>query len=149
MFLFFSMKLQKEIPEDAKTVAYQDVIDQRLALAKWMASNREQRKLDVQSYERIAEILFESELFGIEADKEVVITDEACACANSILLSIVKLEVKPQEILEVSIRPDDVGESDRAAFVTRMLLKRKKEKHLASYLRLRQLLSLLLPAHND
>ena len=76
-------------------IDHQEIIDQRLALAKWIASNGSvYYGIDGQNTKAITKMIAESQLFDIYPS--VVVTDSARACANSIREALADEKMSPE-----------------------------------------------------
>ena len=104
----------EDLPKDSKFIDFPDIVDQRLALAKWMASNRSQCDIDGHDIYQITQLLYSSELFGLQEGKPIILTDLARTCANSIRLEIMGMkEVEAYEINGVDVKTYDIAELDK------------------------------------
>ena len=88
-----------------KEIGHQDIIDQRLALAKWIAANPDVCKFTEGDVDKTIEILVNSELFGdFSSVNYVVLTSHALGYTDAIRLPIIRGKIKPQRIVGVHIK---------------------------------------------
>ena len=104
------------IPKGKKIIDYTDIIEQRLALAKWMTSNRTWCVIDNQDYKKIVKLLVQSELFGHGTFPD----SSAIVCTNSIRLALIELDLKPQEISEIEVEVHDIMEAAKNEFLRKL-----------------------------
>ena len=92
-------------------IDHQEIIDQRLALAKYIASNGSvYYGIDGRNAKAITKMIAESELFDIYPS--VVVTDSARACANSIREALADEKMSPECIEGVEIEAFDISDID-------------------------------------
>ena len=92
-------------------IDHQEIIDQRLALAKYIASNGSvYYGIDGQNTKAITKMIAESQLFDIYPS--VVVTDSARACANSIREALADEKMSPECIEGVEIEAFNISDID-------------------------------------
>ena len=99
------MQLPNGLPKDVKIIDYPEIVEQRFALAKWIASNPTLSKINGKDGFAMTKLLWQSELFGVSLKEKggALITDNARACANSILSVLVNEKIQAQAICGVEV----------------------------------------------
>ena len=93
-------------------IDHQEIIDQRLALSKYIASNGSvYYGIDGRNAKAITKMIAESQLFDIYPS--VVVTDSARACANSIRETLADEKMSPECIAGVEIEAFDMPHLER------------------------------------